>query len=974
MDAKTFASEKKNCKICNRKGGLIMPVRFALNPKDSNAPEISGNFTATHDGDFGIPLDSDTGYTLRALRQGCLYVYDPEGRDEIGRKHPWQGYYINSQGYYIPFPVPKGNHPIGSHGDESAVPCDPWASEMVARCISVVDPSIPRTIWLGFSDTQWTDDVLKENEKEKVRNRHMQKFDLRQWWGTGSHPNACRLDECDKHVMDMAAGVNRKAFEFSPAPIPRLRLAHDVETLATLTGVKLDYPVSTAQLAEIFKKIPLIKDPEQRAKAEALRGSPSTPKDSLLRAAERMLGAENKHKAAVVALNDPVGIVMDLSVYMDYRLGKYVNEDRQKKFEREITLAGVIKNIKLGVKENLKARARKFENEKYDRQGKQGGYASGSVDYDLVHYGAVGDSLVRKKRDDRPYTEDFEPLAEAAWNKTYGVKIDKTKMEAAKKAFEDDLEAFDKDHILPLAKGYVSWFKGKLFTASMECNHDPCDMYSGLSYATIVSLCLGSLQDKAPINEEIIMNQLNAGMLDETGKLDKTKVLSRALVWNQDSEAREMQAAIDQGVGGIDLKTQLKFWQGVLKQSGRAVKAVSRNSELVNAGHSILARLTAQVGGSVIRAANAVATAGPIPAGLVKMGYVAHLPIIRVQIADNIPEVSRYLTERHINDLPGTHLDLRLRSDDIAEAFEAKLRQAGGKETKFTAYIAFNEKALTQALQEAGDVGGAIQHNTRVTTNKTAALLQNQWAVKQLERSHELMYLHRGLGAKEMFDGVQVTERINKEVQGRLPAAASIVVGLLQVALQIKGGNELEKVMASGDKTKAGEAQLSFTALSFGTVNAMGSAMEAMAELKPSFARFSPQLFDKEKFWLKYGAKFFGIAGGAITAYLDFANAWKSWDNKQPGMMVLYGFSGIFNVAGMGLIVASMIPRYAVAAWLPGAGIVLFVLGFALSLLIGAIKDNDLQDWLGRCLFGTDSAAKFGSLEEELRVLKAIQG
>jgi len=474
---------------------------------------------------------------------------------------PWQGYYINHRGYYIPFPVPKGSYPIATNANENVVPCDPWASEMVARCISVIDPNKPRTIWLGFSDTQWTDDVLKENEQEAVRDRHMTRFDLGQWWSTGSHPNACPLDECDKHIMDMAAEVNRKAFEFSPAPIPNPRIAHDAQTLAALTGVKLHYPLSTAQLAEIFQKIPFIKDPEQRAKAEALRGSPSTPKDSLLRAAERMLGAENKHKAAVVAINDPVGILMDLSIYIDYRAEKYVSGEFAKKYERQITIGGIIKNIEAGIKSGTKEfwteETPKFEKKELPW-------------YEKITY--IGAETTEYQQRSEAYKKDpklLEKAIDAQWEK-YGKKIDPTKMKAAEQAFEADLKAFDQDHILPLVKGYVSWFQGKSFTASMECNHDPCDMNSGLSYATIVSLCLGSLQDKTPINEEIIVKQLNAGMLD------KTNVLSRALVLNQDSEARKVQAAIDQKAGGLDLKTQLEFWKGVIAQSGAAVSAVSK--------------------------------------------------------------------------------------------------------------------------------------------------------------------------------------------------------------------------------------------------------------------------------------------------------------------------------------------------------------------------------------------------------------
>jgi len=503
MDAKTYAEHVKRCSLCNRKGGLILLTRYALASRDSNAPEVSEDFKVTQDGSASVALDEDTLYTQRLLDAGFVYVYDPENARSSMHRSPWQGYTSDNLGFLIPFPVPTPRDYAFSPPDRCTVPCDPWANEMVARCISVPNPDKPRTIWIGFSRTRWTQAVFKENEKEHVRDSHMRRFDLAKWWREGRHEHACSMGECDRHITEMATSIKRGSFDFSHAPLEMTRPRHNTAAMAKFVSEEPRYPATDTREAELIKKTSA-----RPGGQEILRQARSFPKESLLRAAERQLGAENKHKAAVVALDDPAGVLMDLNVYMDFQLQRYLDEilAPNTKLGREITIAGIIENMKEGIGNDILRRCE--------------GQARGGSFLLRYHTQDYFKQIYKKFLDD---PDALEESAKRHWLK-YDAKIDWDKLNASKVVFQNLLIAYDRAHTLPLAKAYVAWFNSPKFYNHMSYNHDPDDVDSGEAYATLTSHCLGSVQNKTPVLEEVIIKQLQDSVED------RTKVLARALI------------------------------------------------------------------------------------------------------------------------------------------------------------------------------------------------------------------------------------------------------------------------------------------------------------------------------------------------------------------------------------------------------------------------------------------------------------
>ena len=53
-----------------------------------------------------------------------------------------------------------------------------------------------------------------------------------------------------------------------------------------------------------------------------------------------------------------------------------------------------------------------------------------------------------------------------------------------------------------------------------------------------------------------------------------------------------------------------------------------------------------------------------------------------------------------------------------------------------------------------------------------------------------------------------------------------------------------------------------------------------------------------------------------------------------------------------------------------GIGLVLVGVLIALALVIEYVKDNKVQDWLERCVWGHGPAARYSSAEEEMTQLR----
>ena len=161
----TTNSCEKKCEFCDKRGLPVMPVRYTIAPDGIGAPKLSSALNDSDDTAF--PPGGKMQYTRRLLRSGYLYVFD-EARNR------WDAYFVTSGAYFIRFDVDK---PMPTAYGER-VPCNCEGHSEVASCITIADPKNATKVWFGFSDVEWTPEVLKKHADPNYRKRHMQVLDV----------------------------------------------------------------------------------------------------------------------------------------------------------------------------------------------------------------------------------------------------------------------------------------------------------------------------------------------------------------------------------------------------------------------------------------------------------------------------------------------------------------------------------------------------------------------------------------------------------------------------------------------------------------------------------------------------------------------------------------------------------------------------------------------------------------------------
>ncbi len=109
------------------------------------------------------------------------------------------------------------------------------------------------------------------------------------------------------------------------------------------------------------------------------------------------------------------------------------------------------------------------------------------------------------------------------------------------------------------------------------------------------------------------------------------------------------------------------------------------------------------------------------------------------------------------------------------------------------------------------------------------------------------------------------------------------------------------------------------------------------------------------------------VAAGVVMAMLDTVKAYQEFSEGGYTTAALY-----FISAGLGFAVLYFAGA---SSTLPGIGWIAAVLLIGAAVLIELLKDNKLQDWLERCLWGNLGAEKrYIHLETEMRELQVALG
>ena len=193
------ASNERRCDFCDKRGLPILLVRQALADPDCGAPALAAQFQTPG-------LGTKVPCTARLVRSGYVYVFDEA-------RHRWDGYFVNAQGYFLKF---KPGAPMPAATVLASQPCNESGHREIAGCVTVPDAKHATVVWLGFSEVEWTPQVLQKHAAADWRVRHMQKLDVQKWLSSKHADHGLPMEQVAQLVAEYKPAANAKKFGWSP--------------------------------------------------------------------------------------------------------------------------------------------------------------------------------------------------------------------------------------------------------------------------------------------------------------------------------------------------------------------------------------------------------------------------------------------------------------------------------------------------------------------------------------------------------------------------------------------------------------------------------------------------------------------------------------------------------------------------------------------------------------------------------------
>jgi len=505
----------------------------------------------------------------------------------------------------------------------------------------------------------------------------------------------------------------------------------------------------------------------------------------------------------------------------------------------------------------------------------------------------------------------LENAANQAWAR-YTAKYDEPRRKSWQEKFNAALKTYDADFIAPLAPAHVAWMKSRPMADYFECNFDDASDHSGLVYTKTVSLCVGSTQDKAACFD--LYSQWLEGDLT-----NKKNLILRALVLNLEKTSQELKTATT-----VNLDMRGIPWDGAIGNWGKATERVAEGEA------DALGRLLAQLGGPVARLfRNAVD--GPVRQAVVALGVVSGHPIVRVEITGS-KKAMRAAVIREL--IKGTGEPTSQRQMERAVSAQLRRMQVYGAKLDGTEKKSF---LLMVDSEQAATMPKGL--NAKARAEWLASSVRTPEQVEQLNLS--------SWRAKVSNPGA-------KWVKGGVPFVFGAVAALLQYNAMQKLAEDDDKAMAH-EKSEAHVRMYAGIAALGGTITELVSTgLGKMGNLVPKLGQGLRSVAG----WVGVGGKILGFAGALVMAYWDAQQAVANFSEGNNGVGWAYVAS---SVAGALVAVAIL------ASW-TGVGIVLVVILIGITVLLEYIKDNKVQDWLERCVWG--KLAHYPDIDTEMRELR----
>jgi hypothetical protein len=907
MSSESGGQGKTGCPFCNKKGLPIFPTRYAIaRTSKKPAPKIEAPFGAEVT-DIVLP-DKLAHYTLRTLRSGYLYAFD-EKRGE------WKSYVVTADGFLYEFDFDSKSPPPDT--DDIEFTCTREEDSPIARCITVRDPQHATKVWLGFSDTAWTRAVRKLHKSEAYRKLHMRCIDIGKW----------RNESTQAHTSDFSK-LEQQVGEFS---------YEELRPSGSQTITYYQYQKSTNIFGQTIEaeydlkaEIPEIVIQNNHAFDFSIFDFKSTQLQGRA-LSEWGVNVAKPLKPLMVALNDPVGMLMELNSLMMKLTANFENKDQRALKQYASNKIVLLRELIAKKAEADASKAFQAESEAYKL-----GYNHRP---NMAPPGAI-----QKNNEYYSDPKSLDGRLEAARNDSWSRYKDDYH-ENARLKFDKKLSAeqeiFHREVLGKLAKVFVKWYQSSFYRNAMHCNHDSSNLDSGLSYTLISTTVLDGISGNHDIANALVM-ELHGRYTDV---FNTTR---RALLLNDEQTAIDVEAVF---ATKLDLNKP-SGWNKVFKAFAHVAKEAQKGNFQPGEGikGELIANFIYKILGPIIRVAGGSSAPGldskskqMIASMTALLGESKTLKTITLSEPMSQGELERMLVKNMMKRKGIAENDLtKVQKRDLKKVVHSRIAKeltedAGLRKEYIDGPSKPGVKKFQWKVMMDDDVlKAAVNAETRRAIN--AGDLELFVNKKEFDALITLdakpkVNISLGVGLLGAFlDAVNIYSAWS-HYKGDIKSGAKLFAaacGFLSTALQT-----LDKVRLSN--------------LTWGKLNYCRS-----------FSWYSNKIITNSEF-----VGFLGKSIGAIAGFLGAAlDLWKAIEEFKEGDIPMGILFSVTAVAG------------GIATWLvlvgtltAGAGFVVLLILGALTLLgewlIDLIRDDKIEVWLNKTPFGKGEHGWFADQEEQ---------
>jgi hypothetical protein len=690
------------------------------------------------------------------------------------------------------------------------------------------------------------------------------------------------------------------------------------------------------------------------------------------------------HKKAVIfAIKDPVGITQDLAALINAKLRIFTdNVQKNDKLDtRKIAVASAIEGLQEMIREQAKADVVQNAQDRQSRAINQSEFGVPLGQEMTQFYDDMGQFTQEELAD--AYAKGWDKYLyypAAAPNKPSGIdamteassnprtkRYDDTKTATILSDYRAELEKYDADVTLPLAEAHKKWMKSTWMFSYLEHNFDTNNIKSGEAYTRTVVRCLGDTQNLKPCFN------LYADWFKAEDIKDKSNILLRALILNQDYHATIIATSHTESLKANDGLTWVGIWQNLLNAINYSVDALNAPAT----ASSPFAMLMLKISGVIAKYAKSetmVKVAGRVAMGLLAVGAFNKIAIIPVNLCGNKKLVLKTLVTTLV-ERAGPEAGFLSRGAIQQHAMnrvEALIMEAGA--TKYFANGSFNfngflyieKAALPGVLQKAVEIKKAGHAYNSKAADSVAKLLADTVQFGHADEVGAAIF-------KERWEILVDNSRL-KTIK-HFPSGALVVIGFLSL------GSLTSAYDAVFDAAKMSNNKALFEAVSklggsvMGAASAFGQVIERAIEHIPALNQkygllaSDVSIINRYTFWVKkFMVKWLGIGAACVTGLWDVEHGMEARQKGQFGLMNLY-----FISAATGPTSAILLLMYSRNPYALTIGIFLLLIYIVANKMIDTSKENPLQEWLPRCVLGNGNN-KFPSIDAELQALQVATG